>query len=153
MKLSRNYYHVKEEKCAHPLHLHLVSRNDLSDRVNNVLHFSLCMTEYTRNAEYLCVDETLGKAAELVNCSNLYVPINDYDFIRNFDLHSCPDIMDTTSQKLFTLSATTMALLHTIKCHGFFLNFLLRILSEYKNFCLETDIVITAHLAFYETAH
>lgn len=123
MKLSRNYYHVKEEKCAHPLHLHLVSRNDLSDRVNNVLHFSLCMTEYTRNAEYLCVDETLGKAAELVNCSNLYVPINDYDFIRNFDLRSCPDIMDTTSQKLFTLSATTMALLHTIKCHVFFLAF------------------------------
>lgn len=122
MKLSRNY-HVKEEKCAHPLHLHLVSRNDLSDRVNNVLHFSLCMTEYTRNAEYLCVDETLGKAAELVNCSNLYVPINDYDFIRNFDLRSCPDIMDTTSQKLFTSSATTMALLHTIKCHVFFLAF------------------------------
>lgn len=86
--------------------------------------------------------------------------MKDPNFIRNFNMHSYPAIMDMGSQDLFTLFLTTKGLHLIMKHSGVFfffhprpLTFFLTILSGYQDFHLKTEILITLDLAFCDTVH
>lgn len=111
----------KNGKCAHPLHLHLVSRSDLWQSIMSFIF----LPAWLSTEGMLSTSVWMRQGAKQHNLWTVPtcmcgVPMKDSNFIRNFNMHSYPAIMDMTSQDLFMLFLTTKALHLTMKYRVFF---------------------------------